>query len=145
MSFYLILPSGSSAKEFPGNTNSSFKTKLATRLTVPANYEVALVGMQYTNSWYTLKGARVVCDDEFDGRAVSQEVDLLDATVVEPADLVTLVQVAIATMDKRFLPKIRIGYDAVTNETWLWLSTGFAITFTRDLNVRLGLPEANNG
>ena len=55
MSFYVVLPSGSSAKEFPDNLNSHYKTKLAERLVLTdGRWEVALVTATYPNTWRNL-------------------------------------------------------------------------------------------
>ena len=53
--FYLTLPSNSSMEYFPGNTLTSFKTKLAQPIELTGEWEVALSEFQYPRSWYNLR------------------------------------------------------------------------------------------
>jgi hypothetical protein len=45
--FYLTLPSNSSMKYFPQNTVANFRVKLADRIVLPGQWEVALTGLHY--------------------------------------------------------------------------------------------------
>lgn len=51
MSFYITLPSNSSATDFPKNTKTKFTTKLKNAIKLEGSYEVALVGLMYPVSW----------------------------------------------------------------------------------------------
>jgi len=50
--FYVTLPSN--VKSFSNNKISNFKTKLASRLILHDDWEVGLVEMSYTYSWYNI-------------------------------------------------------------------------------------------
>jgi|GEM_PF-6038747 len=47
MSFYLYLPSNSSEKFFPENTNGHYRTNLSKSANLNSDYEVALVEFSY--------------------------------------------------------------------------------------------------
>jgi hypothetical protein len=51
--FYITLPSNvQTYNYFPENTIANYKTKLASRVVLPGKWEVGLVEMSYTISWY---------------------------------------------------------------------------------------------
>jgi hypothetical protein len=52
--FYLTLPSNSSKKFYPGNTMTKYTTRLQTALELSGDWEVALVEMMFTRTWYTI-------------------------------------------------------------------------------------------
>ena len=52
--FYVTLPSNNSMNYFPNNVLSSFKTKLATPLSLQGGWEVALVEFIYPFSWFNV-------------------------------------------------------------------------------------------
>ena len=52
--FYVTLPSNNSLNYFPSNVVSSFKTKLATPLSLQGEWEVALVDFIYPFSWFNV-------------------------------------------------------------------------------------------
>jgi hypothetical protein len=54
-SIYLHLPANASGNEFPENTNSSFKIRLANRLRLDGSkWEVALLDLMYPNNWHNV-------------------------------------------------------------------------------------------
>jgi hypothetical protein len=53
--FYLTLPSNSSMKYFPHNTVANFRVKLADRIVLPGQWEVALTGLHYPHTWSTVR------------------------------------------------------------------------------------------
>jgi hypothetical protein len=53
--FYLTLPSNSSMKYFPQNTVANFRVKLADRIVLPGQWEVALTGLHYPHTWSTVR------------------------------------------------------------------------------------------
>jgi hypothetical protein len=52
--FYLTLPSNSSEKYYPDNTLTRYTTRLQTTLDLSGDWEVALVEMMFTKTWYTV-------------------------------------------------------------------------------------------
>jgi hypothetical protein len=50
--FYVLLPSN--VKSFPQNTITNFRTRLASRLLLTDDWEVGLVEISYTLSWYNI-------------------------------------------------------------------------------------------
>ncbi len=53
-SFYVVLPSNSSAAFYPGNTHSNYIVKLAKTIIVNEDYEVALVETFFQRNWYNV-------------------------------------------------------------------------------------------
>jgi len=49
--FYIRLPSDSSMKTYPDNTVAHFNTKLAERIHLDGQFEVALTEFIYPNNW----------------------------------------------------------------------------------------------
>ena len=68
--FYLTLPSNSSMENFPDNTLTNFKTKLAQPIELIGEWEVALSELQYPRSWYNLRKSEnhIHCDVNGSGR-----------------------------------------------------------------------------
>ena len=62
--FYITLPSDSSAIFFPDNTVAHFTTKLAQRIHLNGEYEVALTEFIYPNNWQNFPhGLKIWLDD----------------------------------------------------------------------------------
>ena len=56
MGFLITLPSNSSEKFYPDNTISNFNTYLPEEISLETDYEVALMEIQYTNTFYNVYG-----------------------------------------------------------------------------------------
>jgi hypothetical protein len=52
--FYLTLPSNTSQKYYPNNTMTRYTTRLQTPVDLTGDWEVALVEIMFTRSWYTI-------------------------------------------------------------------------------------------
>ena len=57
MDFLITLPSNSNMQTHPGNEQANYTVKLSEPLNLEGDWEVALVSVQYTPNWLTIKKA----------------------------------------------------------------------------------------
>ena len=62
--FYMTLPSNASAATFPNNTLTHYLVKLERPLRLQGKWKVALVEMQYTNSWDNVTDGRIIINQK---------------------------------------------------------------------------------
>ena len=141
MSFYVVLPSGSSAKEFPGNLNSHYKTKLVERLVLTdGRWEVALVTATYPNTWRNLTDDSLTFFHKNDkGVTDYQKVDLPKGTVSSPTALLTVIKRAVAYSAARFRGKVLVDMEPVTHKCWVSVKANYGVVFSQNLADILGL------
>ena len=53
--FYLTLPSNSSQLYYPNNSMTRYSTRLQSAIELTGNYEMALVEIAFSHTWYTIQ------------------------------------------------------------------------------------------
>jgi len=85
--FYIRLPSDSSMNTYPNNTVAHFNTKLAERIHLDGQFEVALTEFIYPNNWINFgKGMRLYEDDS---EYLEPEYDLRSGYFATAMDLIS--------------------------------------------------------
>lgn len=92
MDFYVTLPSN--VKSFPDNTIANYKTQLPTRLILNDEYEVGLVEISYTLSWYNNpieEEITLVYWDEGKSKRITENINLPPARYDSILDILNVI------------------------------------------------------
>ena len=131
-SFYLTLPSNACKERFPRNECGSYKIKLAHPIRLKHNYEVALVEMQFTKSWYTLNQK---CNEFWCDSGTGFEKYCLKQGFY--TDVPHILQ---HMLDHIKLLDIDLDYNPVTSRVKVYLRNGTKLKLQQGLSDILGLP-----
>ena len=104
--FYLTLPSNSPMKYFPQNTVANFRVKLADRIVLLGQWEVALTGLHYPHTWSTV---RTGVQQTFTYKVESK--GHLETTVLKSTQFNTRTDLYNASMIKRGQAKMKFTYN----------------------------------
>jgi hypothetical protein len=138
-SIYLHLPANASGNEFPENTNSSFKIRLANRLRLDGSqWEVALLDIMYTNKWHNategvitvLKFMKDSDGKRVEGAEARTSVKLRKGRYRNLNDLLKEMDVALKSFESKFV----FYYDEVRDLMYLIVNdVDYAIYLSQDL------------
>ena len=140
-SIYLHLPANASGDEFPENTNSSFKVRLANRLRLDGSkWEVAMLDLMYPNNWHNVtegvltvkKFMRGVDGERVEGADVRTDVELRKGRYRNLNELLKEIHGANITFG--FESKIVFYYDEVRDLMFLIINDAdYAVYLSQDL------------
>jgi hypothetical protein len=150
-SIYLHLPANASANEFPENTNSSFKIRLANRLRLDGSkWEVALLDMMYPNNWHnvtqgviTVKKWMTDTDGQrIEGAEIQTDVELRKGRYRNLNELLKEIHAALITFG--FESKFVFYYDDVRDLMFLIIyDKDYSLYLSEDLAAVFGF-KANH-
>lgn len=104
-SFYITLPSNSSADHFPNNSPGHFFTDLPQNIELSDQYEVGLSEIQFINHFINLKECKV---------SVYNKESELEREVIIPPDSYANTSSLNKVLNKKLLPKDNTSRDGVT-------------------------------
>ena len=141
--FYLTLPSNSNQSEFPDNTIGSFTVKLDSSINW-SDYEVALVELQYPNSWMTVVESSVGIK-----HASRESVNVFDIpegkyeTVKEFAEDFQLYLDKYLDNNNSLQKYITISYNKRTLRTTIEVHEGFTLYITQSYATIFGFEKTH--
>jgi hypothetical protein len=140
-SIYLHLPANASGNEFPENTNSSFKIRLANRLRLDGSkWEVALLDLMYTNNWHNVtegvitirKFMRGSDGERVEGAKVRTDVELRTGRYRNLNELLKEIHKALKSFG--FETKFVFYYDDVRDLMFLIINeVDYTLSLSQDL------------
>ena len=153
--FYIHLPSNSSEAYYPNNTRADYTTRLLNNIELELNYEVALVEIFFSKTWYNVKGEEgftisylpsdlsrhpvvfEVSISEGIYQTVNDLVSELNAKMTEFANDVDRSQ-KIAGLDGRVINWPTFRFNEKNNKVEVYISKGRELTFSDGLCRILG-------
>ena len=137
-SFYVTLPSNSSLKDYPDNTLSAFRVKLAHTVVLEGDWEVGLVEIHYPHRWYNYNRS-----DETS--RISFSVDNGETWVDQPIDsgyYDNIKHFLLALVPEILRENVEFGFNAVSQKVFVEINhPGIALTFTGALAAMLGFEH----
>jgi hypothetical protein len=133
--FYITLPSNV-GHTFKDNTIANFTTKLASRLEMTGNWEVGLVEMSYTMSWYNVPDDLLIKVRYFE----QSTPKILNSKIVLPAGRYDTIDQLISILNNEVMHQIRRTHEiAALSET-----PQFSVNKkTRIVTLKYGLDAYN--
>ena len=132
-SFYLTLPSNACKDRFPNNEAGCYKVKLAHPIKLKQDYEVALVEVQFTKSWFTLNQH---CTEFWYDDGIGYVKYCLEQGFYDNVPAI----IDCMTQQLKF-NNISIEYSPITKLVKVYLRNGARIILQKGLRDILGLPE----
>jgi len=136
--FYLTLPSNSSLDIFPSNTVANFKVRLPETVSLEGDWEVALVEIQYTHTWNTIRHGvkQTIRYGPVEG---PRHTGLIDGGYYDRVpDLVKNIN---GCMAKEEQSNIKFSYNRKTHKVTVNVKKGSSVWFTGDIAATLGFDQ----
>lgn len=135
--FYVTLPSNNSMNYFPNNVLSSFKTKLATPLSLQGEWEVALVEFIYPFSWFNVNSR----NNKFSLLEENQEIYTGFVPKGYYADTTNVCNAIKKSLPETFRNRVNFNTDENTGRVDAAIDLNSALCLSQGLGQLLGYPE----